>query len=255
MLDFLLNFLNGPKKDENYLKEFSREFFRRIVDINDYSTLESSLGEWIKNVGNNTELMQLMQIHEKSEIWFSSIIGYFYQYGIGCDVDENKALELYLLAINTESLNQDLQLMEVDDDESDMLQNINIIIGKYLLSLFYYKDIILESKLNDLIIKYLKSSRKGDPIAQYNLGICYEKGLGTEQDCDRAFEWYFKSANNGCGESQNYLGYCYQHEAKDYIKAFEWYFRSANNGCAKGQNNLGNCYQHGQGVPQDYNQA
>ena len=106
-----------------------------------------------------------------------NLIFLFYQHGIGCNVDRNKALELYsLAAVNNsdeDSLIQNLtnlHWLEGNDNEFDALQNINIIIGKYLLSLFYYKDIILESKLNDVIIKYLKSARKGDPIAQYNLG-------------------------------------------------------------------------------------
>ena len=33
---------------------------------------------------------------------------------------------------------------DVDVDSFNLLRNKNIIIGKYLLSLFYYKDIILE---------------------------------------------------------------------------------------------------------------
>ena len=58
----------------------------------------------------------MMQNHKESELWFSSIIGFFFQYGIGCtvcDVDENKALESYLSAIdNEEILDQNLYLLE-----------------------------------------------------------------------------------------------------------------------------------------------
>jgi len=114
-----------------------------------------------KSIGKDTKtILELMQNHKETKFWFSSIIGFFYQCGIGCDVDKNKALKLYLLAVNNEeSLIQqftNLQSVEENDNEFDMLQNINItiefdtyqnfniIIGKYLLSLFYYKDIILE---------------------------------------------------------------------------------------------------------------
>src|SRR2546423_1767821 len=75
-----------------------------------------------------------------------------------------------------------LHLLEENDDEFYVMQNINITIGKYLLSFFYYKDIILENNLHDFMIKYLKSSRKGDPVAQYNLGYCYQHGQGVVQD-------------------------------------------------------------------------
>ena len=79
---------------------------------------------------------------------------FFYQLGVDCDVDKSKALELYLLAINNddcEFLNQNfahLHLLEANDNEFDTLQSINIIVGKYLLSLFYYKDIISDNKLS-----------------------------------------------------------------------------------------------------------
>src|SRR6266542_1774120 len=87
---------------ENFLKEFSKDFYQKIIeiiDLNDFNKLEYILNEWIKYIDNkNTEpILKLMQNHKESEILFSSIIGFFYQYGINCDVDENRALELYLL--------------------------------------------------------------------------------------------------------------------------------------------------------------
>src|SRR3954454_1980375 len=209
--DSRMQIINISKSDENFLKEFSRDFYQKIIDINDFNVLENTLSEWIMDINkNNKPILELMQ---KNEFWFSSIIGFFYQHGIGCDANKDKSLKLYLLAVNNDhegSSNQkfiNLHLLE-SNNEFDIVKN-NIMIGKYLLSLFYYKDIILENKLNDFIIKYLKSSRKGDPVAQYNLGYCYQHGQGVTQDYKKAFEWYYKSANNGCGEGQNSLGECY----------------------------------------------
>ena len=48
-----------------------------------------------------------------------------------------------------------LLLLEENDDEYNILQNINIIIGKYLLSLFYYKDILLDEREFIIYLKYL----------------------------------------------------------------------------------------------------
>ena len=54
-----------------------------------------------KSTSKNIKLiLELMENHE-TESWFSSIIGFFYQFGISCNVDWNKALELYLLAVNS----------------------------------------------------------------------------------------------------------------------------------------------------------
>src|SRR5204863_431797 len=116
---------------------------------------------------------------------------------------------------------------ERHDNEFDALKNINIITGKYLLSLFYYKDIILFERIF--------SVRESDPIAQYNLGNHY---YYCSQDYKKAFEWYSKSANNGCTEGQNSLGNCYESGIgirADNEKAFDWYSKSANNGCFEAQ--------------------
>src|SRR5204863_6430990 len=93
---------SGPTNDgdKNFLKEFSRNFHQKIIDTNDFSLFENTLTEWIKNIDKNAKpILELMQCHK---ILFTSIIGFFYQYGIGCDVDENKALEMYLLAVNND---------------------------------------------------------------------------------------------------------------------------------------------------------
>ena len=45
-----------------------------------------------------------MKNYEQTKFWFSSIIGFFYQLGIDCDVDKNKALELYLLVVDNDSI-------------------------------------------------------------------------------------------------------------------------------------------------------
>src|SRR6266480_2037142 len=102
----LTNFLEGQnisKIDEKFLKEFTRDIYRKIINTNYLHTPENDLSEWIKNLDKNTEtILKLMQNHKQTKLWFSSIIGFFYQLGIGCDVDKNKALGLYLLSVNNE---------------------------------------------------------------------------------------------------------------------------------------------------------
>ncbi|PKY18744.1 HCP-like protein [Rhizophagus irregularis] len=239
--------------DEKFLKKFSKDFYKKIIYINDYNTiktLENNLKEWINNNKNSNEILKLMRNHEKNKIWFSSIIGFFYQYGIGCNMDKNKALELYLLNIKIEE--------EKDYELFDILQNINFIIGKYLLSLFYYKDIILDKILQNNLNKYLEFAIKGVPMAQYNLGYCYQYGQGVTKDYKEAFEWYSISANNECAEGQNKLGECHYHgigTTQDYLRAYKWYSKSANNGYALGKSNLGECYHYGKGVKKNYYKA
>ena len=75
--------------------DLPKDFYKKIIDTKDFS---NTLSEWIKNIDKNKTILESMQNHQKFQKFrFSSIIGFFYQYGIGCDVDKNKALELYLL--------------------------------------------------------------------------------------------------------------------------------------------------------------
>src|ERR1043166_10323982 len=238
----LSNFLGSQdtsKSNENFLKEFSRNFYQKIINIKDFNTFENILSEWIKNIDKNPEtIFELMKNHEMNEFWFSSIIGFFYQFGLCCDVDDSKALEFYLLAVNDdekEFLNHNFTHVHLNDNEFNALKNINNIIGKYLLSLFYYKDILLDERK---FIKYLKFAQKGDSEAQHSLGECYYYGREVSQDYEKAFKWYSRSANNGFSEGQISLGDCYKLGrgiTQDYKKAFECYSKSAFNGSALGQ--------------------
>ncbi|PKY54498.1 hypothetical protein RhiirA4_473340 [Rhizophagus irregularis] len=104
------------KDDENFLKEFLKEFYRQIIKIENYTKYENILMEWIKEFLNYNEkdlkkILKLMEDHEEKENWFSSLIGFFYEYGINNNnddddddddiiIDKNKSFKLYLLSIN-----------------------------------------------------------------------------------------------------------------------------------------------------------
>ena len=96
-------FTDVSKIYENFLKEFSRDFYQKIIDTNDFNIFEITLKEWIMGIDINAiTILELMQNHQENEYLFSSIIGFFYQHGIDCDVNKSEALELYLSAVNNE---------------------------------------------------------------------------------------------------------------------------------------------------------
>src|SRR5437764_9506108 len=126
------------------------------------------------------------------------------------------ALEFYLSNNNDDEIENEhlnfnkLYLIEDHYDEFMLLKNENIIIGKYLLSLFYYKNIILdiegfnskckeESDDNDEqreILRLLTLAKDGDSEAQYILAVCYMDGIETQKNEKRAFNWFLKSEQN-----------------------------------------------------------
>src|ERR1044071_1710194 len=94
---------NISKDDENFLKEFLKDFYRQVIKIGNYVNFEKILTEWIEeffdhNKKDSKIILKLMENHEESESWFSSLIGFFYEYRMGDT--KNKSLELYLLSID-----------------------------------------------------------------------------------------------------------------------------------------------------------
>ena len=49
--------IHKPATDEDFLKEFSRDFYQKIIDINDFNKFEytCTLIGWIKNIDKNTK--------------------------------------------------------------------------------------------------------------------------------------------------------------------------------------------------------
>ncbi|RIA98815.1 hypothetical protein C1645_28437 [Glomus cerebriforme] len=226
-----------------------------------------------------------MENHKESKFWFTSFIGFFYQLGIGCVLNREKATEYYYLSINFEN--------KYNSNSFNLLSNKNIIIGKYLLSLFYYKDIIIdiegfnfkkkkpENNNQKELLKLLQLAKNDDSTAQYNLAICYKNGNYIEINHKKSFKWFLISAENGNSDAQYNLAICYMDGIgiqKDKKKAFDWFLKSEQNeylfcnnkykkeefernlklAIANGlyaQNYIGYCYQNGKGVNKNKKKA
>ncbi|PKC15095.1 hypothetical protein RhiirA5_370929 [Rhizophagus irregularis] len=203
------------KSDENFLKEFLRGFYQKIIDIDDYHiTFENTLSEWIKNITKDTKtILELMQNHEKCELWFSGILGFFYQCGISCDhVDKTKALELYLLAVsNKEALCQKsttkLHLLEENNDKFASIKSDENFLKEFLRD-FYQKIIVIcdylvtfENTLNEwiknigkdtkTILELMQNHEKCELWFSGILGFFYQCGIGCDHvDKTKALELY-----------------------------------------------------------------
>ena len=77
-----------------------------------------------------------------------------------------------------------LHLIEENNYEFNLLRNKNIIIGKYLLLLFYYEDIILDTNYRTNLIKLAKND---DSDAQYILATSYMDGIKMPKDEEEAY--------------------------------------------------------------------
>src|SRR6266540_7115412 len=144
---------------EAFFRELIENFYNRIINTDSFDNFENLSIEWIKSTleHNDMNAETFLESIQNHQILLSSLIGFFYQHGIGCNVNKDKALEMYLMAI-----------------KQDKVQTINNTIAKYLLSLLYYKDIIIFHKEKIIFEWYLKSAETGDDTTQFNLGRCYQ---------------------------------------------------------------------------------
>ncbi|PKC58799.1 HCP-like protein [Rhizophagus irregularis] len=237
--------INISIDDENYLKNLIIKFRNNIIKSYDFENFEKISTNWIKTSLESSDkdpeiFLKIMENHKENKSWFTSLIGYFYQFGIGCNLNREKALDCYLIAINN-NINYDtldiinknqLPMIVKNNGVFNLLRNSNTIIGKYLLSLFYYKDFInsilsvtdleqnkllfllkldgkskLEVHFNliicrkDVNVDYkkvfellLSLTEKKNLDAQYNLAICYMDGIGTQKDEKKAFDLFLESS-------------------------------------------------------------
>src|SRR3954470_24289928 len=107
--------INISKDDEDFLKNFLKDFHNKIIETNDFSNFEYISSNWIKFILENNDknpenILNMMEIHNKSKFWFTSLIGFFYQLGIGCNLNREKALHFYLSTIDNRIENDFLNI-------------------------------------------------------------------------------------------------------------------------------------------------
>src|SRR5688572_21667580 len=77
-----------PLKNNNetflkFLKEFVIGFYNEIINTDSF---EDSSIKWIKNTLEHADIKveTFLELIQKHKIWSSSLIGFFYQHGMGC---------------------------------------------------------------------------------------------------------------------------------------------------------------------------
>ncbi|POG66380.1 kinase-like domain-containing protein, partial [Rhizophagus irregularis DAOM 181602=DAOM 197198] len=163
------------------------------------------------------------------------LLGKFNDLGIGVNVSEHKAFELYQKAAD-----------------------LGNPFGINDLGYCYKNGIGTDIDKKKAFELYQKLAELGNSMGIYNLGDCYEEGIGTDVDKKKAFELYQKAADLGNSFGINNLGHFYEKGIGtdiDKKKAFELYQKPADLGNSLGINNLGHCYDDGIGTDIDKKKA
>ncbi|RHZ79823.1 hypothetical protein Glove_140g11 [Diversispora epigaea] len=233
---------------------------------------------------NSTKILHKM-IRHPSNYWFTSLIGFFYQYGIGTVNDNEMAFKFFSLAANgnlfTKNISSNLSLRKFYNINEEM--GIIHLAHMYLDGIGVEKDLKKGFQIYYKVAKegshtalncmgycyagfgieknekrafelYLKSAEKGNIVAQFNVGFCCKNGMGIAKDETNGFQWFMKSALAGNIDAILDVGYCYDKGvgvAVDKNEAFKWYIKGAEKGHSIAQYNLGSLYEYGEGIDED----
>lgn len=200
------------------------------------------------------------EAHKKGNLDASVRLGVLYEYGVGCEIDIDKALELYNQAAEQNNLNALAQLvLYYQDKDLDKAKEIFAKLEKILneqenvatdIYLFvannYLKGDLCDKNLDKfskmlLDLHEINKDRKGynyilDDIANA-LVFCYLKGIGVEKDEEKAKEIFNKGIKAIISTNKNFrayeLGLMKLETAIDYFNLAEAYLNSQKYGTLK----------------------
>ncbi|RIA81846.1 hypothetical protein C1645_836294 [Glomus cerebriforme] len=194
--------ISSDSNNLNYKTSSLILFFKELLQELNVYLLNMGINEYDIDPKN---LLEIMTCNSQNIFCYSSLIGYFYQHGIGCEANEIKAFEVFSNAIKSNQKIESNQFSFIQENDTiifckDIIKKLNEIILQYFYSLFLYEDIILYRKDNYKL--HIKNAEKGNPTSQYYISNCYYYGKDIRKD---SFEWYLKSSEGeNIKEMKNY---------------------------------------------------
>ena len=117
-----------------------------------------------------------------------------FEYGRGCDVNNELAFNLYLHAA----------------------QN-GVMMAQHNVGAYYYNAKYVEKDIQKAFEWYLKAANQGSAMSQHNIGMMYYNGDLT-QDLEVALAWFKKSFESGYLNSKRFINEIEIILSEDYIK-------------------------------------
>ncbi|RHZ81775.1 hypothetical protein Glove_117g189 [Diversispora epigaea] len=240
-------------KTNNYNIIFIKKLFELFINILkvQFHEIQPII---IKNYIRGHDLNPVKILHEMirypSHYWFTSLIGFFYQHGIGTVTDDVMAFKFFSLAANNISASNSPSIRKLYHNNKEF--------GTISLANMYSDGLGVEKDAKKAFRIYYKLAGEGSLMALNNVAYCYDYGLGVEKDKEKAFELYLKSAEKGCLLAQFNVGWCYEHGTgitKDETKGFHFYLKSACAGNINAMCNVGYSYENGVGISKDEKEA
>ena len=224
--------LYGDERSSEYAPELSFHYFSKAAD--------SGLGEgyyylgicYLHGIGcavDETRAVEmLLRGGELGYIPCLTALGICRERGVGCELDYTMAAKLYERA--------------AEENDPVALNNLG--------GCYFYGHGVVQDKERAVGL-YKKAGELGNLNAICRLGICYEDGEGSERNARAAFECYKTAANGGNEIAIYHLAVCYDNGIgieQNFAKAYAYYNRSAALGYAPAMYRAGIMSRDGRGT-------
>jgi len=244
--------------------EKDRHTLRRVVHtacLSEFLTLRDA---------DDTELCALCRDeHERGNASATSNYGWLLLFGVGCDRDERRGVELFAAAAargccNAEN-NAAVCLACGYGDGSPQASTayaaaLTALAGGNGIDAFLFPGQTapgggpLPKDEASAFTRLQAAAKTGCLSAITNVGKCYRYGYGVAKDEACATQWYERGARLGFAVAGTYYGQTLE-DSGDVKSGFAWYMKAANKGHATAMNNVAICYKQGVGVVSDYKLA
>ncbi|CAG8494222.1 479_t:CDS:2, partial [Cetraspora pellucida] len=168
-----LRFLYGL--NQLFISQFDKQGISETTTCSIIFHIES----YISNHVTKPNVILKQYCNHKYRHYFTSIIGFFYEYGIGTDINHYMAYDMYSKAI------KDVCVTISSDDQDYLSNNLlkeNQRIGLISLGLLYKYGRGIEVNQLKAFRLFLKSISKGSLLGMCYVGDCYDDGHGVVQD-------------------------------------------------------------------------
>ncbi|GBC22043.2 kinase-like domain-containing protein [Rhizophagus irregularis DAOM 181602=DAOM 197198] len=220
---------------------------------------------------NSKEIYDWLLSNESSNTSFIFLLGYFNYVGIETTKNYEKAFDLFINALDKDSLLIQFFVGECYENGNGVTKNENLAfeyyeelsdigyaMGQFKLGWFYENGLGVKKDFKLAAQFYEKAANNGHLLAMHNLGNFYRRGVGVEMNHHKAFELFKKSTEGKYSGGIMMLGYCYDLGIgidNDKQKAVELYEKAANLGHKVAQYNLAMMYEIGDVVEKDLDKA
>ncbi|UZO03171.1 uncharacterized protein OCT59_023581 [Rhizophagus irregularis] len=189
------------------INELSKLYFKELNEGKESSVRKQHILDFIKNYKINLQEIIYWLSNNQHDSNSIHLLGYFYYYGIGINLDVQKAIKFFKKAAELghdaaqyNLANMYIDGVGVDKNYDKAFELCEKLAGKGYSSginlLGYCYDIGIGTDVNAKVAFdfYLMAANLEYKYAQYNLALMYEKGKGIEKNMEQAIYWYKKSA-------------------------------------------------------------